>query len=405
MKCDGSFGDAYALYALGVPEVAERQEIQAHMDSGCETCHAAVKASMQFWPKLGVAVVPTDAMPPASLRKRILDAIAGAGVIVMRPSRWSFFPVWRQPVAVALLLAAGGALGWFGTRYLGTPAGVPQKAARNAFSTPAVSSQDVAKLQARVDELQNTLTAAAVKAAEAEKSASKAHENNAGRQMLSAAHAELERTKTLLVNASNELTRAQAELQQNRTELASVQKARQDADDRLRAAVQDRAQAVRERDQLAERERTLAAQNRDLRQQIAGYREAVDKQSNQVAPLLRLVTLLNSPSLRFLHLKGTGGHGGITGSAFVSDSSGVLVYASGLPALPKGKTYQLWLMRRQSPGIVSGGIFKPDQNGRAFVEVDPSLLTRGVATVAVTDEPEGGSPGPTGTKFLIGVTS
>jgi len=408
MRCNGSFGEGYSLYVLGTAEVAERLEIQSHVDAGCETCVAAVKANLQLWSGFSAAISPSDAVPPASLRKRILDAIAGSGVIPMRRSGWSFLgaPLWKHPAAAVLLLAAGAGLGWFGAHYGGLPKTAPEQTASRPSVTPPESGQETARLQARVEELQNSLNAAAAKLAEAEKSAAgQTRETENGKRMLAAAQAELQRTTGLLSDASTKLTQAQAELQQNQAALAGIQKARQEADDRLRAALQDRAQVAKERDQLAERERALAAQNRDLRQQVAGYQAVVDKQSNQAAPLLRLAGMLNSPSLRFLRLQGTGAHGGVTGSAFVTEGSGVLVYASGLPALPKGRTYQLWLMRRQSPGIVSGGVFKPDSNGRAFIEVDPSLLTRGVATVSVTDEPDGGSPGPTGTKFLIGVSS
>lgn len=399
MTCDGSFGEGYALYVLGALEVTERQEIQSHVDLGCETCQAALKANLEMWSAYSVVFAPSDVVPPATLRQRILKAIAGSNIYTMRPR--NAVPIWRQPIAAALLLAAGGGLGWLGHLYLKAPVPVVRQ-------TPApggVSSDEVARLQARVDALQRDLTAASARVAEAQRSAADTtRASDSQKQVLASAQTQLDQTRALFADASRKLTQAETDLRQNQVLLASAQRAREDAEQRLRGAVDDRARAVAERDQLAQRERTLLAQNQELQKQIVSYQQVVERQSGQVAPLLRLAGMLNTPSLRFIRLRGTGGHGGITGSAFLSDSSGVLVYAMGLPPLPQGKTYQLWLMRRQSPGIVSGGIFKPDSNGRAFVEVDPSQFTRSVTTLAVTDEPDGGSPGPTGTKFLIGLS-
>ncbi len=81
----------------------------------------------------------------------------------------------------------------------------------------------------------------------------------------------------------------------------------------------------------------------------------------------------------------------------------VTVYAAGLPPPPPGRVYQLRLMRGRAPGIVSGGVFQRDAQGRAVVEFRSSDLTRDVNSVAVTHEPPGGSRRPTGNKLFIGV--
>ena len=71
-----------------------------------------------------------------------------------------------------------------------------------------------------------------------------------------------------------------------------------------------------------------------------------------------------------------------------------------LPALPAGKVYQLWVVTAQAP--VSAGLLRPDPDGRASLTVaTPRDLATPVA-MAVTIEPDGGVPAPTGEKFLIG---
>lgn len=59
---------------------------------------------------------------------------------------------------------------------------------------------------------------------------------------------------------------------------------------------------------------------------------------------------------------------------------------------PEGETYQLWGVTEEG-GMLDAGVFEPDAEG--IVEV-PVGTPQGVAGWAVTVEPEGGSPEPTG---------
>ena len=77
--------------------------------------------------------------------------------------------------------------------------------------------------------------------------------------------------------------------------------------------------------------------------------------------------------------------------------------ANNLPQLAPGRTYTLWLVTadRQIPA----GNFTPDANGTAVVRATYELPRTALAAVAVTEEPGGGVPKPTGDIFLIGTTS
>ena len=83
---------------------------------------------------------------------------------------------------------------------------------------------------------------------------------------------------------------------------------------------------------------------------------------------------------------------------------GLLVFTGSLPALPAEKIYELWLVP-ESGTPISAGIFNSDATGKAAV-VLPSMPA-GVAAkaFAVTVEPAGGKPQPTGNKVLIGSVS
>jgi len=86
--------------------------------------------------------------------------------------------------------------------------------------------------------------------------------------------------------------------------------------------------------------------------------------------------------------------------AFWSRSRGMVFNASNLPRLPAGRTYQLWVVTPQAP--ISAGLLTPDPQGSVSeVFATPPDIPQPVA-MAVTIEPEGGVPAPTGEKFLVG---
>jgi len=82
----------------------------------------------------------------------------------------------------------------------------------------------------------------------------------------------------------------------------------------------------------------------------------------------------------------------------------VVFYASGLPNLAPGRSYQLWLLRGKNPAIVSGGVFRPNGAERLSLEFADPAVVGDIRGLAVTEEPEGGSRGPTGHKLLVGTS-
>ena len=82
-----------------------------------------------------------------------------------------------------------------------------------------------------------------------------------------------------------------------------------------------------------------------------------------------------------------------------SRSRGLVFSGSRVPAAPAGSTYQAWLLTATEP--VSAGLFVPDQAGRVMMVVqDPPRVPRPVTGVAVTLEPTGGRPAPSGPTLL-----
>jgi anti-sigma-K factor RskA len=92
--------------------------------------------------------------------------------------------------------------------------------------------------------------------------------------------------------------------------------------------------------------------------------------------------------------------------AFWSRSRGLVFTASDLPPLPVGRTYQLWFVTSLTPlSAISATTFTPDANGQVETTIaTPPDVARAVA-LAVTIEPSGGVPAPSGERYLVGTVS
>lgn len=77
------------------------------------------------------------------------------------------------------------------------------------------------------------------------------------------------------------------------------------------------------------------------------------------------------------------------------------MFARELPAPPAGRTYQLWLITRDGQRI-SAGTFAPDPAGNAVVSAQYPLAADALNMIAVTEEPAGGVPQPTGEVVIAG---
>src|SRR5699024_1921291 len=80
-----------------------------------------------------------------------------------------------------------------------------------------------------------------------------------------------------------------------------------------------------------------------------------------------------------------------------------LLQVSNLPPTPPDKTYQLWVIKNNNP--MPSGLFTVSQTGRnAFFKIEemPSVSQQEAGAFAITLEPEGGVPQPTGDMYLLG---
>lgn len=137
-----------------------------------------------------------------------------------------------------------------------------------------------------------------------------------------------------------------------------------------------------------------------LRRADASERQVADA-SRSLADAQSQVAVLAAPDLQRIDLAGQAVAPNASARAFWSRSRGLVFTASNLPPLASGKTYQLWVLAAQ-PAPISAGLLKPDPNGRVTVMLETPVDLPTPSGMAVTIEPEGGVPAPTGNMYLVG---
>ncbi len=65
-----------------------------------------------------------------------------------------------------------------------------------------------------------------------------------------------------------------------------------------------------------------------------------------------------------------------------------------------GKTFQVWLVTDKEK--ISAGTFRPDASGKTVMHAHYALDRNALRAVAITEEPEGGMPAPTGPMVVAG---
>jgi len=146
-------------------------------------------------------------------------------------------------------------------------------------------------------------------------------------------------------------------------------------------------------DALEDRLRAAESATAGIEQRLARVQTAYDAARGSAA-------VLAAPDVRRIELEGRPPVSGATGSAFWSPSRGLVFAATGLPSLPAGRVYQLWIVADTAP--VSAGLMTPDPAGLATAVAAPPAGVSKVVAIAVTLEPAGGVPAPTSPPILVG---
>lgn len=150
---------------------------------------------------------------------------------------------------------------------------------------------------------------------------------------------------------------------------------------------------------LARRSGSLEDQVLAMSDELASVRAELLDSESRLARFDSIASAFTGGDLRFASLSATAVEPRL--NLIMNREDGVLlVAAANLPPAPTGRTYQLWGIR-EGEDPVSLGVFESGANNAALQALE--LLSDAEFDVAaVTEEPDGGSPLPTTTPFLVG---
>ena len=114
-----------------------------------------------------------------------------------------------------------------------------------------------------------------------------------------------------------------------------------------------------------------------------------------------VVSILTASDMQPIAMSGKENATASTARAYWSPTRGLLIVANDLPMPPPGRIYQVWVIGGGKP--LSAGLLGEQGAGRGMlIAPPPSGAAPGTVTVAVTDEPPGGLPAPSGSIRLAG---
>lgn len=328
--------ESVPLYAAGALERIERQALEAHLLSGCASCHSALKDYQSVAALLPLGLSPTK--PPRSLKATIMAGRNPAPIPAeaapneparpsLEPGEWMnhlFPPVaparssslpWALGLAALLIVAVGGYFAW------------------NVSTQRSIDTSNIKKLEALIQEKSTNL---------------------AGLQREVGDQAKvLAELRNEMQQRTNEATEAKEQLAQREAELEEI---------RIQLSQRESARTVR-------------------------------------TPQDELASLLRIPNVRVVSLTGSDMAKRAAGFLlYDSQTQKVWLYSVNLPECPAAMTYQLWAIHDKP---VSIGIFHMDRGETAHLLVKKVPSFTDAKTFAVSLEPSGGRPQPTGPMYLL----
>lgn len=133
--------------------------------------------------------------------------------------------------------------------------------------------------------------------------------------------------------------------------------------------------------------------------------DALARDAEQLRAELRgqqaVIAILRDPATQVVALAGLPPAPAARARMMWHAQAGGVFVATGLPAPPEGKAYQLWAIAGGN-APVSAGVFTVDASGTGSLAVRPLPGVSTVNAFAVTLEPAGGLPAPSGEMYLLG---
>lgn len=145
----------------------------------------------------------------------------------------------------------------------------------------------------------------------------------------------------------------------------------------------------------------LVNRSAELSRQLATTEDKLSTSQVEKARQELYRRVLESDDVRVLSLGGKAPQPSARARVFWSQRAGRgVVVAGNLAVLPADKQYELWVFEKGKP--VPAGVFDADASGRVLFESADLSVVSVAQNFAVTVEPKGGVPAPTGPIVLIG---
>ena len=363
--------ESLSLYALGTLEPDSAHEVESHLASGCPHCDALLR---QYQGAAGMLpyALPLTA-PPAELKAKIIRAITGRNDPVDVPATTAtlILPPTTSETPPAKMII---------------PPPPPSLAPRPAASQTVTESFDKSAPLAPAPPQIRRRTASW-------------RDRPAGQSRALAAS-----LAGLLLGIGGYAYYLYAMIEDERA--ANVADRTALAKANLKVSDLERL--------LDERQRNLSKATLELNRAVqalgtthkllAKHQEQIEvlQASRLGKPAEDIARIFSSPYARMATLNGTGMAKEAYAMVFMEpELRRGFFYANNLPALPAGKTYQLWIIT-DTPKPVSAGVFSLDRGrkGRGILQNIPDVAK--IKQFAVSLEPAGGLPQPTGAVYLAG---
>lgn len=150
----------------------------------------------------------------------------------------------------------------------------------------------------------------------------------------------------------------------------------------------------------------LALFNQELSTTVEQQETIISELTGEIEKQEELLSILESREVNLILMAGQevspDGYGKIIWDA---ENRQALLQLANLPEPPSDKDYQLWLIKDEEESPISAGVFNFDRSSTdLFFKVEHLNQTPSATmnTFAVTLEPKGGVPQPTGDMYLVG---
>ncbi|HTB10682.1 MAG TPA: anti-sigma factor [Bryobacteraceae bacterium] len=394
--------DEYAYFAIGSLEGPENDMIRGHLRDHCEICAEEIKDALEFWYIFAALTERTQLQTFSEPTPMLRDRVIGIGRSTPRPTQGrttvqTFVRVGLRMAAGVVITAGAATLSWNIAKSHGQ---------KDISAAQARADQQMKKLESENNALRNLVVAArnAPAVFPGKESIVSVQDPYIVRDLQKA-----RQTEVAISAALNDERAKAADLEkrlyQTTSLLASATHDRQEADRRYRKAFDATMEKESGATELSSEIETYSTRIQDLESQIGRYRTLIDSQNKRIVQHLQMVSLLQSRSLCVVQLHAAGTDQIASGTALIADDSRVAFFPANLPEAPAGRTYQLWLIRDKGTEIVSAGTFSGVAKELPSLQFASKVPMAGVKSLAVTEEPAGGSPAPTGRKLMVGTTT